>query len=136
MVTSKNIFTYGDARFRLVQPGAWKWLEDYAYITSQYALVCPPDRICDVGSGVYTKNGPLGSRESFSGATKIRVFGLGAIHVRVADSKGPCFVGITETNKMLIGLYSKPNLQDAWSSLAAAYEQWKLNRRNDMSWED
>lgn len=132
MAKSRSLFRFGDAFFRLVEPGDWKWMQDYVYVTAKYTIFCPNDRLCEFGSGIFSSGRPYGGTGKLSGFRDIRVFGAGAIHVRVADQKGPCFVGICEQSNFLIGVYSKPSLADAWRSLEDAYGQWRKNRQNDM----
>lgn len=100
-------------RVRLVEPGRWFWLEDYALLSASYYLSCPPNRRVEYGSGLFTNNQPMGSREKFSGSTRVSVLGAGSIHVRVADDLGPCHVGIWQEKFALADVYSNPSLLDA-----------------------
>lgn len=66
----------------------WTWLEDYAYFSATYQLVCEPDRECEFGSGMKIGGKPRGTKSKFMGERRISVYGLGAIHVRAADGRG------------------------------------------------
>jgi hypothetical protein len=127
---SKSLFRFGDALFRLVDSD-WKWMQEYVYVTAKYTIFCPNDRQCEFGSGIFSSGRPLGGRGKFNGFEDLRIYGAGSIHVRIADGKGPCFVGICEQSNFLVGVYGKPSIADAWLSLADAYEEWRRNRGAD-----
>jgi hypothetical protein len=80
----------------------WDWFEDYAYSYSIYTVNCPPDRLCQVGMGIFAFGGPRGEKVRFSGAVKIVTIGVGSIHVRVDDQKGPCVVRVDQGDVGLI----------------------------------
>lgn len=100
-------------RVRLAQPDRWLWLEEYVLMTATYYLSCPADRIVEFGSGVFSGGRPLGTRGKFSGERRITVYGAGSVHVRAADNKGPCPVGIWQESFRLMNVYSNPSMLDA-----------------------
>ena len=67
----------------------WTWFDDYLFAWAKYKVACEPDRRCEVGVGIFAFGGPLGQRVSFSGEKDILVVGMGAIHIRPDDGKGP-----------------------------------------------
>ena len=76
---------------------AWTWMSDYVYLWADWTLNCPPDRTCQVGMGVKVGNSdPLGEKIRFSGTYEFTTVGLGAIHVRTVDGKGPSKVRLDE----------------------------------------
>lgn len=68
----------------------WQWFEDYALFYGTYDVVCEPGRLCEVGMGVKANGKPRGEKIRFRGEMQIKVVGIGAIHIRVVDGKGPC----------------------------------------------
>jgi hypothetical protein len=80
----------------------WTWFSEYVYLYSTWTLNCPPDRQCQVGMGVMAFGEPRGEKVRFSGTTKILTVGVGSIHVRVDDDKGPCNVRLDQGDVGLI----------------------------------
>ena len=48
--------------------------------------------------GVMAFGNPRGEKIRFSGTRKITVVGVGSLHFRVVDGKGPCKVGLIRTD--------------------------------------
>ena len=67
----------------------WTWFEDYAFVWATYMVACEPERTCEVGMGVFAFGAPRGEKLSFSGEKEILVIGIGALHIRPSDGKGP-----------------------------------------------
>lgn len=67
----------------------WTWFDDYVFAWATYKVACEPSRRCEVGMGIFAFGRPLGQRLSFSGEKDILVVGVGAIHIRPDDGKGP-----------------------------------------------
>lgn len=67
----------------------WTWFEDYAFAWATYMVACEPERTCEVGMGVFAFGAPRGEKLSFSGEKEILVIGIGALHIRPSDGKGP-----------------------------------------------
>ncbi len=82
----------------------WTWFEDYVFAWAEWTVNCPPDRTCQVGMGVKAPwgGGPLGEKIRFSGAQTFTTVGLGAIHLRVVDGRGPCRVRLDRGNVGLV----------------------------------
>jgi hypothetical protein len=87
----------------------WQWGEEYVNLYGQYVVACPTDRTCQVGMGVFAGGTPLGEKIRFSGEKEITVVGVGSLHFRVDDGKGPCRVAIVSAvNKPLTWTWSIP----------------------------
>lgn len=84
----------------------WTWLSDYVYLWSDWTLNCPADRTCQVGMGIFAFGEPRGEKIRFSGHQKITSIGVGAIHVRTVDGKGPCTVRLDQGDVGLIPIIS------------------------------
>ncbi len=67
----------------------WTWFEDYAFVWATYMVACEPERNCEVGMGIFAFGAPRGEKLSFSGEREILVIGIGALHIRPSDGKGP-----------------------------------------------
>jgi hypothetical protein len=67
----------------------WTWFDDYVFAWATFKVACEPDRRCEVGMGMFAFGRPLGQRVSFAGEREILVVGMGAIHIRPDDGKGP-----------------------------------------------
>jgi hypothetical protein len=80
-----------------VSDANWQWAEDYVYATATYVVACPPDRRVQVGMGIMSFGEPRGEKLRFSGEREITVIGVGALHFRVDDGRGPCQVGFALT---------------------------------------
>lgn len=80
----------------------WTWFEDYAVTWATYMVACEPDRTCQVGMGVFALGVPRGEKISFSGETEILVIGIGALHIRPSDGKGPVRAAIAPKESGLI----------------------------------
>ena len=76
---------------RVVGDG-WTWLADYLFAKADWTLNCEPGRTCQVGMGIFFLGEPRGEKKRFTGHTDIWTLGIGAIHVRVVDGRGPCSV--------------------------------------------
>lgn len=86
----------------------WRWFEDYALFYGTYVVVCEPGRLCEVGMGIKTNGKPRGEKIRFRGEKQIKVVGIGAIHIRVVDGKGPSTA--TMKPKELVGFGVSFNL--------------------------
>jgi hypothetical protein len=82
----------------------WTWGEDYAFAYATYAIACEPNRSCGVGTGVSVNHHPLGSKTTIHGVDTVTVVGIGSIHFRAADGKGPVQVQFVLTDRALATL--------------------------------
>lgn len=82
--------------------GKWSWLQDYVYAWADWTVNCPEGRTCQVGMGIKAFGEPRGEKLRFSGYREFKTVGLGAIHVRVVDGKGPCRVRLDQGKVGLI----------------------------------
>lgn len=80
----------------------WTWFEDYAFAWATYLVACEPGRTCQVGMGVFAFGTPRGEKLSFSGEKEVLVIGIGALHIRPADGKGPVKAAIASKQAGLI----------------------------------
>ena len=83
----------------------WTWLQDYAYLWAEWTLNCPEARVCQVGMGLMLFGEPRGEKRRFSRYCEFVTVGIGAIHVRVVDGKGPCQVRLDQDKVGLIRIY-------------------------------
>lgn len=75
----------------------WSWLTDYVYAISKWTLHVEEGRIVEVGTGVSFRGRPLGARHRNVSRHKVfETWGVGAIHVRVKDGKGPCRIRLDQ----------------------------------------
>lgn len=133
---------YGGYVWTRIDSAKWQWVQEYVMMTSKYILACPPGRICEFGSGIFTLGRPNGSKGKFSGAREISVYGAGAIHVRVADGKGPCIVGVAQVSYKLIPIVvddknGRPApvweaVEEALAKAEGKYEEWRRSRQSNM----
>lgn len=79
-----------------IDGSGWQWAEEYICAMATYTIACPSDRTCQVGMGVMALGVPRGEKIRFSGQREITVFGVGSLHFRVDDEKGPCKVGFVQ----------------------------------------
>ena len=85
----------------------WQWAEEYVYAYAEYVVACPKDRTVQVGMGVMAFGEPRGEKIRFSGELEITVVGVGALHFRVEDGKGPCRVGFAQkANRPISGTWT------------------------------
>ncbi|KQW02811.1 hypothetical protein [Rhizobacter sp. Root1221] len=128
---------YGGYRWLRVEPGdKWRWIQEYVMLSADFSLLCPADRVCEFGSGMFSFGRPRGSRGKWSGAKKISAYGAGSIHVRVADKLGPCLVGVAIINFRLVPI-ARGNEQsvnpiwveimDMYARVHSAYQDWRKN---------
>lgn len=82
----------------------WTWLADYVLGWGTWTINCEAGRECDVGMGVFAFGRPWGEQKRCKTTTTIFTVGVGAIHVRVADGKGPCKVRVDRGDVGLIGI--------------------------------
>lgn len=64
----------------------WKWFDDYVVAKIDYELVAASGRKFEVGTGVFFRNSPLGSKIEIDGQGEVSGFGAGALHVRKHDN--------------------------------------------------
>jgi hypothetical protein len=96
-------------QYKLIDGSDWQWAEDYVYATATYVVACPEDRQCQVGMGVFSFGAPRGEKIRFSGEKEIIVIGVGSLHFRVDDGKGPCWIGFTQQeNRPISGSWEFP----------------------------
>lgn len=91
-----------------VTPGAWRWLEDYAFFTATYVIGCPPQRKCRIGTGMFVSGEPQGAEREFTGDVEMSVWGLGALHIKVYDGTEPARIGFYRRETMVIPIYPLP----------------------------
>jgi hypothetical protein len=84
----------------------WTWMSDYVFAYATWTVNCPQDRECQVGMGIKLFGEPRGEKIRFSGYCQFTTVGLGAIHVRVIDNKGPCPVRLDQGAVGLIPIIS------------------------------
>ena len=84
----------------------WTWLQDYAFIYADWTINCPTDRRCQVGMGIMLFGEPRGEKIRFSGFREFTTLGIGAIHVRIDDHRGPCTVRLDSGKVGLIPIIS------------------------------
>jgi hypothetical protein len=90
--------------YKTIDGAGWQWGEDYIYASATYIVACPLDRCCQVGMGVFAFGEPRGEKLRFSGELEITVVGMGSLHFRVDDGKGPCKVGfVQKANRPISG---------------------------------
>lgn len=75
----------------------WTWCEDYIYSYATYVVACEDNRECQIGMGVFALGRPLGEKIRFAGNREITVIGIGALHMRAIDGKGPVKVAFAQT---------------------------------------
>jgi len=83
----------------------WQWFQDYGFLYSKWTVQCPANRRCQVGMGIKMGGDPLGEKIRFSGACEFVTVGIGSIHVRVADGKGPCPVILKQGSYGLVPIF-------------------------------
>jgi|CXWL01.1.fsa_nt_gi hypothetical protein len=74
----------------------WTWFEDYYYLSANYFVACEPQRQCEVGTGIFSFGKPRGTVKMVTGQEEITVIGIGSIHIRSGDGKGPVRAGIVQ----------------------------------------
>jgi hypothetical protein len=84
----------------------WTWFEDYVFASAEWTINCPEGRTCQVGMGVMFRGEPRGEKLRFSGFREFTTIGVGAIHARVVDGKGPCPVRLDHGRVGLIPIIS------------------------------
>ena len=88
----------------------WKWFTDYAYASAEWTLNAPADRELEVGMGIKAFGKPRGERRRFTGHVSFTTIGIGAIHVRVVDTHGPCLVQLDQGDVGAIPIYPLPEI--------------------------
>lgn len=68
---------------------SWEWFGDHAALWVEYYAVGEAGRQYEVGTGMSINGSPWGSRNRYSGESTFSAYGLGAVHVRQADSGTP-----------------------------------------------
>ena len=86
----------------------WTWFQDYGFAWAQWTVNCPAGRTCQVGMGVKVFGQPRGEKIRFSPTKEFTTIGIGAIHVRVVDGRGPCKVRLDRGKVGLIPIYDGP----------------------------
>ena len=82
----------------------WTWFEDYVYAWAIYQVACEPGRLCQVGMGIFAFGEPRGEKISFVGEREILVIGVGSIHIRPSDGRGPVKAAIAQKDAGLISV--------------------------------
>ncbi len=80
----------------------WTWFEDYVYAWATYVVACEPERTCQIGMGIFSFGEPRGEKIRFTGETEILVVGIGSLHIRPADGRGPVKAAIAQKDAGLI----------------------------------
>jgi hypothetical protein len=80
----------------------WEWFTDYVYVTAKWTLNAESGRHLEVGLGIKAFGRPRGERVRFRDHVEFTTVGVGAIHVRVIDRKGPCVVQLDQGEVGLI----------------------------------
>lgn len=91
----------------------WTWFTDYAYSTATWTLNAPDGRRLEVGMGIKAFGKPLGEHRKFQRHVVFTTVGIGSIHVRVLDGKGPCTVQLDQGDAGVIPVYPPPKLPTA-----------------------
>ena len=81
---------------------SWTWCEDYVFAYATYIVACEPTRECQVGMGIFAFGEPRGEKVRFSGEREITVIGIGSLHIRTTDRKGPAKAAFILKNAELI----------------------------------
>lgn len=87
---------------------SWTWFADYALAYGNWTVNCPRDRTCQVGMGIKLFGTPQGEKISFSGHREFVTLGVGAIHIRCVDGRGPCKVRLDQGSVGPITIISEP----------------------------
>lgn len=74
----------------------WTWVTDYVYAYSRWTLSAEHGRDCEVGMGVKVLGRPRGQRKRFRDYVQFTTIGIGAVHVRTRDGRGPCMVQLDQ----------------------------------------
>ncbi|WP_152997574.1 hypothetical protein [Methylobacterium sp. GXS13] len=67
----------------------WGWFSDHVAASITYLIVGSPGRTFEVGTGVFFRGKPWGSKEVGSGTVRITAYGAGALHIRQQGSGDP-----------------------------------------------
>jgi len=86
----------------------WTWFNDYLFVWANWTVNCPADRECQVGMGVFVDGEPRGEKLRFQGSKEFLTIGVGAIHVKVVDGKGPCKVRLDSGKVGLVPIVDTP----------------------------
>lgn len=73
----------------------WSWFGDHVASNISYFIVGSPGRKYEVGTGIFARGRPWGSRNSYSGQADVTAYGIGAIHIRKSDDGSPFKVCVT-----------------------------------------
>lgn len=91
----------------------WVWFTDYVYWSAVWTLNSEGGRLVDVGIGISFRGKPRGKTRRFENYLVFKTYGIGAIHVRSLDGKGPCRVRLDQSEVGAIPIYGEPNLLEA-----------------------
>jgi hypothetical protein len=111
----------------------WKWFTDYAYWSSDWTLNVQAGCDVEVGFGVMAFGNPLGGRRQFKTYYQLRLYGVGAIHVRVVNGTSPCRVRLDIGNVSPIPVYGNPSVvKGAVSDVEKAVEAARQRSENQI----
>jgi hypothetical protein len=82
----------------------WTWFSDHVVGSIVYWTFGAPGRHYEVGTGMFFRGRPWGSRNEFIGNDKVTAIGAGALHIRQKDGGAPFKVCITSSNAAAIDL--------------------------------
>ena len=83
----------------------WAWIADYGYMWADWTINVQEGRRCEVGTGISIRGIPRGAIRQINGYLELKTYGIGAIHIRVTDGRGPCNVQVDEGKVGLITIY-------------------------------
>lgn len=86
----------------------WTWFTDYVFLWANWTVNCEAGRQCQVGMGIFTGGEPRGEKIRFGPHKQFTTVGVGAIHIRVVDGKGPCTVRLDQGKVGLIPIINTP----------------------------
>jgi hypothetical protein len=67
----------------------WHWFSDHFAMSVDYTSLGAAGRIYEVGTGISVNGSPWGSREKYSELAEFTAYGVGAVHIRQADTGEP-----------------------------------------------
>lgn len=88
----------------------WVKMSTYIYTSASWTINCEYNRQCEVGTGVFFRGKPRGSKTKFTTHAEFNTIGAGKVMVRVIDGKGPCTVRLSEGSVGLIPIYPVPKV--------------------------
>jgi hypothetical protein len=108
----------------------WTWYSDYAYLWAKWTVTCEEGRQCQVGMGVFVAGEPRGEKIRFGPHKEFITVGIGSVHVRMVDGKGPCTVRLDEG---AVGLIPIPIPSGAVANAPLEHRSTVLTSEADVS---